>query len=132
MARGISETAFATQVEDLLKIFGWRWTHFRPAWSAKGYRTPIKGDKGFPDYCCVRPPRLIFAELKDAYAKPTPEQEAWLEDLKECVKQISLEPIERKGKPIADGWAGIEHLMPSLEVYLWRPDMIDEIAKILK
>ena len=137
--KGISETAFLSQVADILNLYRWRWCHIRPAWSEKGWRTPIQGNdpdgfkgKGLPDIIAVRPPRLIFAELKDAYAKPTPEQEAWLEDLKECVKQISLEPIERKGKPIADGWAGIEHLMPSLEVYLWRPDMIDEIAKILK
>jgi len=102
----ITEHDFSIQVESLLTIFGWRWIHFRPAWSSKGYRTPIKGDKGFPDYCCVRPPRLIFAELKDKYSKPNPEQEAWLEDLKECMKKF--------------------------EVYLWKPDDIDEIIAILR
>ena len=116
--KGISETAFASQVEDLLKLFGWRWTHFRPAWSSKGYRTPIKGDKGFPDYCCVRPPRLLFIELKDQYTKSTPEQEGWLEDLGECCKIIhnltGREPT----------------IIP--EVYLFRPADIERIMEILK
>lgn len=129
MAKGISETAFASQVEDLLKLYGWRWTHFRPAWSRKGYRTPIKGHKGFPDYCAVRPPRLLFIELKDQYSKPTPEQEAWLNDLRECVKHITFTPIV-KGK-IPSGETELS-LFPSLEVYLWRPSMFDEVRRILE
>lgn len=130
MSKGISETAFASQVEDLLKLFGWRWTHFRPAWSSKGYRTPIKGHKGFPDYCAVRPPRLIFAELKDQYSKPTPEQEAWLEDLRESIRMITLEPIH-KGTPKAI-IEGREKLIPSLEVYLWRPSDFEEVKEVLR
>ena len=131
MAKGISETAFSSQVEDLLKLFGWRFTHFRPAWSSKGYRTPIVGNKGFPDYCAVRPPRLIFAELKDDHTKPTPEQEEWLEDLRECVKMITLTAVEYipKGLPI---YSGEDKLIPSLEVYLWRPSMFNEITELLR
>ena len=137
MSKGISETAFASQVEDLLKIYNWRWTHFRPAWSSKGYRTPIKGHKGFPDYCCVRPPRLLFIELKDQYSKPSPEQEAWLGDLSECIRHITTEPVvhNRKGVLVSptDGkpptkWT----LVKSLEIYLWRPSQRDEIEEILK
>ena len=110
--KGISETAFATQVESLLEIFGWRWIHLRPAWSEKGWRTPIRGGdpdgfkgKGFPDYFAVRLPRLLFAELKDEYSKPRPEQEAWLNDLKGC---------------------------PTVEVYLWRPGQIEEAMEVLR
>lgn len=122
MAKGISETAFASQVEDLLKMFGWRWIHFRPAWTGRGYRTPIRGwdpdgykGMGFPDYVAVRPPRLIFAELKDQYTKPEAEQEAWLNMLREC-----------EIKPVKLGIA------LSVEVYLWRPSQIEEIAEILR
>ena len=125
LAKGISETAFGLQVESLLKLFGWRWTHFRPAWTKKGYRTPLSGDKGLPDYIAVRLPRLLFAELKDQYSKPTPEQEAWLEDLRECVKHIMINPV-----PVPVG-RKIE-LFPSLEVYLWRPNQIDKIEVILR
>lgn len=110
MTKGISETAFASQVEDLLKLFQWRWTHFRPANTGRGWRTPLSGDKGLPDYIAVRPPRLIFAELKDQYSKPNPEQDAWLDDLRECDSVYSLKP----------------------EVYLWRPTQIDEIMEILR
>lgn len=84
----ISETAFSSQVEDLFNLFHWRWTHFRPAWSARGYRTPIRGGdpdglkgKGFPDYVAVRRGIVIFAELKDNKTKLTPGQEGWGEDL---------------------------------------------------
>ena len=129
MAKGISETAFASQVEDLLKIFHWRWTHFRPAWSAKGYRTPIKGYKGFPDYVAVRPPRLLFTELKSDKTKTSPEQNEWLDDLKECVKQITIAPIEKGKIPAREAELS---LFPSFEVYLWRPDMIEEVTRILR
>lgn len=101
----ISETEFATAVEDLLNLYHWRWTHSRPAWSNKGWRTPIKGDKGFPDYCAVRPPRLLFIELKDQYSKLSLEQEAWLNDLRQC---------------------------PTVECYLWRPDQWEEVVTTLK
>ena len=125
MGKGISETAFLSQVADLLNLFQWRWCHIRPAWSNKGYRTPIQGSdpdgfkgKGLPDIFAVRPPRLIFAELKDEYAKPSPEQEAWLDDLKRCHTFVDLD----------------EHnnalYLP--EVYLWRPSNIERIAEVLR
>ena len=131
MENDISETAFASQVEDLLDIGQWRWTHFRPAYTNKGWRTPLSGDKGLPDYICVRPPRLIFAELKDQYTKTTPEQEGWLEDLRECVRFIPFEPIQI-GEHGLERPTGEILLVPSLEVYLWRPKDIDEISGILR
>lgn len=58
---------------------------------------------GFPDLVLARPPRLLFAELKTDRGKTTPDQDRWLELLRGC---------------------------PG-EVYLWRPAMLDEIAKVL-
>jgi len=110
--KGISETAFATQIEDLLNTFHWRWTHFRPAWSEKGWRTPIRGGdpdgfkgKGFPDYCAVRDGLLLFVELKDDSSKLTPAQEAWGKDLA-AVAQHSL---------------GVMY-------YVWRPSQLETTA----
>ena len=139
MSKGISETAFASQVEDLLTVFKWRWCHFRPAWSEKGWRTPITGDKGLPDYIAVRRGRLIFAELKDRHSKTTPEQDGWLEDLRECVKQITLVPIpvgKLKGVDVTTSGSYFrlrdKELIPSFEVYLWRPSDFNEVKGILE
>ena len=105
----ITETALASQVEDLLRVFRWRWCHSRPAWSTKGYRTPIKGDKGFPDYCAVRNGMCLFIELKDDKTKLSPEQEAWAKEL-QVIAQNSL---------------GVMYC-------LWRPKDYDKILEVLR
>jgi len=109
MKTGISEGDFSSQIEDLLKLFGYRWTHFRPAWSAKGYRTPIKGDKGFPDYVAVKNGRCLFIELKSDSGQLTTDQVEWGRELK-AIAQNSL---------------GVEY-------YLWRPSQFNEALECLK
>lgn len=76
----ITEAAFLRQVLDLAKLHGWRSAHFRPAKTAKGWRTAVQGDGvGFPDLILLRGERMIVLELKrDRRAKTTPEQDAWL------------------------------------------------------
>jgi hypothetical protein len=45
--------------------YGWRAAHFRPARTAKGWRTPVAADgAGFPDLVLVRRTRIVAAELK--------------------------------------------------------------------
>jgi len=105
----LSETDFSSQIESLLRLYQWRWTHFRPAWSSKGYRTPIKGDKGFPDYCAVRNGMCLFIELKDDKTKLSPEQEAWAKEL----------------QTIASNNVGVMYC-------LWRSSMFDEANMILR
>ena len=61
--------------------------------------------KGFPDCVLVRQPRLIFAELKSEKGKVSSEQRAWLDALGKLV---------------------------NVEVYLWRPDDIETITKVLR
>ena len=73
----MKEEDFASQIEDLLRHGGWLWTHFRPAWSDKGYRTPISGDKGFPDYVAIKGEDLLFIELKGDGGSLSPEQKDW-------------------------------------------------------
>jgi hypothetical protein len=60
---------------------------------------------GFPDEVLVRGERLLFAELKREKGKLSAEQEAWLEDLRR---------------------------VPGVEVYVWRPGDMDEIAQVLR
>ena len=102
----ITEAAFQAQVLQLAKIHGWRSAHFRPAQTARGWRTAVSGDgAGFPDLILVRGYRLIVAELKrDAKQKPRPEQTAWL-----------------------DAFRGV-----GAEVFLWTPGDWVEIERVLQ
>lgn len=126
----ITETQFATQVEDLLTRFGWRWLHIKPAMMPMGgwaSRMNEEG-KGFPDYCAVRPPRLLFVELKDRLSKTTAEQDGWLGDLKECIKYVTLIPLKQGKLQLPPH----SKLIPSIEVYLWRPADLESIMEVLR
>jgi len=90
-----SEASWERQVKKLAKIGGWLYYHthrsqFSPA--------------GFPDCVIVKPPRIIFAELKKEGGQPTPEQTEWLELLSQC---------------------------PGVEVYLWLPSDYEEVKGVL-
>lgn len=67
-----------------------------------------KSQEGFPDLVLVKAPRVIFAELKgdSAYGKrgPTPAQAMWIAALELCT---------------------------GVEIYVWYPKDINEIATIL-
>jgi hypothetical protein len=75
----LTEEAWQHQVIDLAKLFKWHVHHARPARTEQGWRTPIQGDKGFPDLVLARNGRVIFAELKtdSPRSRLRPEQEAW-------------------------------------------------------
>lgn len=102
----ITERDFLRWAIDLAKFTGWRVAHFRPAMTAKGgWITRMDGHYGFPDLVLVRPPRIIFAELKRKKGgATTPDQDIWLTQL---------------------------GLVPGLEVYLWTPEQREEIVRIL-
>jgi len=73
----ISEKAFFSQVEDLLKRFQWEFEHtFEQGVYAR------RTTKGFPDIVACRPPRLLFIELKSERGKVTEAQQEWLDALK--------------------------------------------------
>ena len=63
-----------------------------------------RSEFGFPDLTMVRRDRLVFAELKRELGKPTLEQSRWLEALS---------------------------MVPGTEVYIWRPQDIQEIEGVL-
>lgn len=64
----------------VLELCGWlgvHTAHFRPAWTEKGWRTPVQGDgKGFPDLVLVGR-RLIYRELKSDRGQLDAHQRAW-------------------------------------------------------
>lgn len=77
--RAVTEADFLEQVIDLARILGWRVAHFRPAFSSRGWRTPVQGDGvGFPDLVLVGRGRVIAAELKRETGVASPEQLDWL------------------------------------------------------
>lgn len=104
--RQLTEADFLRQIIDLARLLGWRTAHFRPAWSGRGWRTPVQGDgAGFPDLILVRRERMIAAELKrEVGGAVSPEQVAWLQ---------------------AFDTAG-------LETAIWRPSDLTRIAEDLR
>ncbi len=100
----ITEAQFQDTVTEYATLRGWRWTHFRPAKTDKGWRTPLQGSRGFPDLVLVRGLRLIFAEVKSERGILSADQKEWQDDLE---------------------------LVPEIEYYLWRPSDWDKIEAVL-
>lgn len=93
------------RVPGIALALGWRGYH-----THRSQHSPA----GFPDLVLVRRGRLVFAELKRQAAshRPTPEQEAWLEDLTE---------VGDRGRLL-----GASATNGLVDVYLWRPlDLLD-------
>ena len=74
----LTEAQFTTQVIALFRLNGWMVSHFRPARTAKGWRTAIQGDAGFGDIVAARRGRKIMAELKVGRNIASPDQILWL------------------------------------------------------
>ena len=73
-----TEAEFTGKVIRLAILYGWQVCHFRPARTARGWRTAIQGHAGFPDIVAVRYGRKVAAELKVGTNKPTEDQSLWL------------------------------------------------------
>ena len=102
----MNERDFSSTLEATLSLLGWRWCHYRAARTKHGWRTPLSGDKGLPDYIAIRGERLIFIELKTDTGVLRPEQRDWIAALE-----------------VASG----------VETYVWRPrDDWAEITEILR
>ena len=79
----MTEADLQQGVIQLARLFGYRVAHFRPAQTAKGWRTPVQADgKGFPDLVMIHRERrrIIFAELKAARGQLSTDQELWRAD----------------------------------------------------
>lgn len=91
----ISEKELAATVIDYAKLMKWM-VFF--TWRS------IHSPKGELDLRLIRPPRVIFAELKTEKGKLTPAQTETIEALKQC---------------------------PGVDCFVWRPSHWDEIQKEL-
>ena len=101
----LTEEQWQSQVIDLARLNGFRCAHFRPARKADGsWATPVAADgKGFPDLELARPGDLIFAELKTERGRVSPDQVAWLEQLR----------------------------LAGAEAYIWKPSDFEEVSRRL-
>lgn len=106
----VPERVFQRQVLELAALMGWEWWHDDATNTARkcdrcGELVKRRRNaKGWPDLLLFRGPRLVVAELKSATGKVATEQEAWLARFR---------------------------LIPGAEVYVWRPDDMGEIVRIL-
>ena len=91
----LKEKQFQAQVVKAARLYGWV---ALSTWNSK--HSPA----GEPDLRLIRPPRVVFAELKTENGRVTPAQ-------REVMRLLSL--------------------CPGVEVYLWRPSDWDEIVKVL-
>lgn len=71
----VSEKAFQQQIVDLAKLTGWLCHHTHDS---------RRSEPGFPDLVLVRPPQVLFVEIKTEAGALRPEQEVWLSALREC------------------------------------------------
>jgi len=81
-------------IVEMAQLLGWRVMHQRAAQTKDGWRTAIQGHSGFPDLVLLRPPRLVFAELKTDRGTIRQDQALWLNGL---------------------------NMVPGVEQYLWQP-----------
>lgn len=132
----ISERDFASQVEDLLRRFQWRFMHIKPAMTGKGawVSRMNKEGTGWLDYLALRPPRVVVAELKDDKTRLTPDQQEWWDLWEGCQRVVMNQPLTMKGNmaTLDMTMTGLMPLITIPELYLWRPSMINEIAEILR
>lgn len=94
----ITETVWQSHVLAYARQLGWSLRYHT--------RYSLGSTAGFPDLVLVRPPRLIFAELKSDTGQVSPAQDKWLEAL----SQVTQAP----------------------EVYLWRPFDRGAVLDILR
>lgn len=78
----MTEAQLQTAVIECARILGWRVAHFRPAQTAKGWRTPVEADgAGFPDLILAHPTNgtTVYAvELKSDRGVVSEAQWEWL------------------------------------------------------
>jgi VRR-NUC domain len=79
----MTEAQFTETVIQLAKFYRWHVTHFRPALTEHGWRTPLSGHNGFPDLVLARNKVVLIVELKTEKGRVTKEQQKWGDEIGE-------------------------------------------------
>ena len=69
----MTESELQSAIIEYAELMGWRLYHVTNVHKKLRSHTSV----GFPDLCMVRRGRLVFAELKNAKEKLSPDQEQW-------------------------------------------------------
>lgn len=91
-----SERDFQRQVLQLAGLLGWTWFHDaatnapRVCWSCKAPARGPRNASGLPDLLLVREDRILWAELKAQDGTTTPEQRAWIEELRAAGQTVFI------------------------------------------
>ncbi len=75
-----TEKDFQAQVLEVAKLNGWLIYHTYDS---------RRSSPGFPDLVLVKPPLVVFAEIKSDAGKVTPAQDGWLGALSGCSEKIT-------------------------------------------
>lgn len=76
----MTEAQFQRAIVDLARDCGWLVQHAQPTRSKNG-KWLTSGAAGFPDLVLLRPPELLFLELKSASGDATAKQKQWISRL---------------------------------------------------
>lgn len=99
----ITHEEFDQLFYKIAHAFRWKAAHFRPAYTGRGYRTPVSGDgEGFLDWTLARD-RMMAVELKTKKDDVRPKQQEWV-----------------------SAWQRAK-----VEVHVWWPKDWSEIVKVL-
>lgn len=83
----LKEKEWQAQVEEALQLYRWKPWHAPPnVVVCDGCRRKLYRNvrKGFPDLFAMRPPYLLWIELKTERGQLEPEQREFLDDLRAC------------------------------------------------
>jgi hypothetical protein len=89
----MTESGLLQAVRDLARLQGWDTYHT--------YRS-IRSEPGFPDLVLMRPPLLLFRELKTDTGRLTVPQRHWIDELAACGQDVGVwRPADLRGGRIS-------------------------------
>ena len=94
--RNHEEADLDRQILELAHLYGYLAHHTRPAWTKQGYRTPLMGDTGLPDWVLARSAspgrdkRLVFIETKSSTGKLSAAQKPWYDALNNAGAEVYM------------------------------------------
>jgi hypothetical protein len=79
--RAMTEQQLQQQILGLAKYYGWETYHTHDS---------RRSNRGWPDLVLIKPPRVLFIELKTYRGSLRPEQRTWLQALAGCGQEVAV------------------------------------------